>query len=247
MDPCPRVLLTFGDSSGNPSRSKRGYEDSTHYIIVTATMDAREAQRVDAEVEALKAKYFGGINPERVSFHGHRIFHNLIRYTGNRRLAEQKLKEVFKDIVKITQSMNSTINMVVMDKQSPDKNYKSARTVAISWAHASNMIRRTMLNLHPKPIGIIMLDRYDNPTNRTVSRTITQSSHFPTNPTTLTNKLIMPRPIFVNSESCNTVQLIDMIAHIVAKNNRPEVSETFTRLHTQLMPYISHTAHIAPD
>jgi len=247
MKPCPRVLLTFGDSSGNPSRSKKGYEDSTHYIVVTATMDAREAQRVDAQVESLKAKYFAGINPERVSFHGYRIFHNLIRHTGNRRLAEQKLKEVFEDIVKIAHDMNSTINMVMMDKQSPDKNYKSARTLAISWAHASNMIHRTMLNLHPKPVGIIMLDRYDDPTNRTISRIMAQSQHWPADPTAPTEQLIMPRPIFVNSESCNTVQLIDMIAHIVAKNNRPEVSETLARLHTQLTPCISHIARITPN
>lgn len=83
MESPPRALITFGDSSGNPARSKKGYEDTSHHVIVTATMDMWEAQRADAQMQSLKAKYFAGINPDRVSFHGHQLLRKLSRHGPN--------------------------------------------------------------------------------------------------------------------------------------------------------------------
>lgn len=247
MEPHPRVLLTFGDSSGNPSRSKKGYEDSAHYIVVTATMDAREAQRVDAQVQELKAKYFGGIRPERASFHGYRLLHRLIRQTGNRPRAEQLFREVFEDIVMITRSMDSTINMVILDKRFPDRNYKTTRTVIASWTHASDMIRRTLLKSQSSIIGAVMLDRYDGPTNRIVSRTMAPFLDLSMAPASSCFRAAMPRPIFVDSESCNMVQLMDMIAFLVARNKKAGASDLFAHLYAQLTPHISHTVNILAE
>lgn len=243
----PRALLTFGDSSGNPARTKRGYEDSAHYIIVTATMDMREAQRVDAQVQGLKAKYFGGISPERASFHGYKLLHRLIRQTGNRPRAEQMFHEAFEDIVVITRRMDSTINMVILDKQFPDRNYKTMRTVTTSWAHASYMIRRTMIKSQPDTVGAVMLDRYDDPTNRIVARTMAPFLDLSTAPDKSCFRAAIPRPMFVDSASCNMVQLVDMIAFLVARSKKAEASEPFARLYARLTPHISHTANISAE
>jgi len=243
MDPCPRAFLTFGDSSGNPSRSKRGYEDSTHYVIATAMMDMREAHKLDAEVEALKRKYFKKLKLERVSFHGNQLLHNLIRYTGNRRRAEEKFKGVCADIVKIAQNTNATINLVIMNKQFPREDYSTMSTVVASWAQASDMIRQNMLNLCPDAIGAILLDRYDDSTNRIVARTLTRFLEPPTNSGNPAVPKIIPRPIFVYSTTCNTIQLVDMIAFIVSGDIRHAPPGMFKNLRAQLQPHISHSPH----
>lgn len=213
----PRALLTFGDSSGNPSRSKRGYEDSTHYIIVTATMDMREAQRVDAQAEALKAKYFGGINPERVSFHGHQLLNKLFRHAGNRLHAKQQFKETFVDVVKIAKNMDSTINAVIMDKRFPDENHRSSNTITSTWTQVSQMMRQNLLDSPSGTTCAIILDRYDTATNRIVSSTISKLLHPLANPCKFSAGAPIPRPMFVDSTSCNLVQLVDMLTFAIAK------------------------------
>jgi len=238
----PRALLTFGDSSGNPARTKKGYEDSGHYIVVTATMDMREAHRVDARIQALKPKYFGKTNPERVSFHGNQLLHSLIRHIGNRRLAEQKFKEALGDIVKITQSTNATINTVVMDKHFPDASYKSSSTVIATWAQASRMLYQDILDSPPNTYCVLMLDRYDAATNRIVSSTINKFLCPLLDYSKPAPKTLIPRPVFVDSVSCSGVQLVDMIAFITAKNSKS--IDQYVQLYSQLKPALSHTVHI---
>jgi len=238
----PRAILTFGDSSGNPARTKRGYEDSRHYIVVTSTMGMREAHRVDAQVQELKSKYFRGINPERVSFHGNQLLHSLIRHTGNRRLAEQKFKEALDDIVKIAQSINATINTVVMDKHSPDMSHRSSSTVIAAWAQASRMLYQDILDSPPNTYCMLMLDRYDVATNRIVSSTINKFLCPLLAGSKLVTKTSIPRPVFVDSASCNGVQLVDMIAFIAAKNNK-SIGQ-FVELYDQLKPALSRTVRI---
>ena len=178
MEPCPRALLTFGDSSGNPSRPKRGYEDTAHHVTVTTTMEMRGAQRVDAQAQAPMEKHLGGLNPDCVPFHANRLRHKLICHTGNRHLAEQLFNKALEDIVNITKDMDSTINMVVMDKLSPARNYKPTRVVTISWAHASEMMRRTLLRSRRGVTGIVMPDRHDDPASRPVAHTMAPPRSF---------------------------------------------------------------------
>ena len=90
-------------------------------------MEMREAQRVDAQAQAPMEKHLGGLNPDCVPFHANRLPHKLIRHTGNRHLAEQLFNKALEVIVNITKDMGSTINMVVMDRPSLARNYKSTR------------------------------------------------------------------------------------------------------------------------
>ena len=243
MEPCPRALLTFGDSSGNPSRPKRGYEDTTHYIIVTAMMEMREAQRVDAQVQAPKEKYFKRTNPECVSFHAHQLLNKLFQHTGSKCLAKQKFKDIFYDVVKTAQNMNATTNVVIMDKRFPDENYRSSNTVISTWAQASRMIRLDLLNFTPNTTCAIILDRYDTATNRIVSSTMSELLRFRTVPSRSPDATSIPRPIFVDSASCNIVQLVDMLASIVAKNNVTP-TKMFVDLYAELKPTISRIVRL---
>lgn len=241
MEPCPSALLTFGDSSGNPARTKKGCEDSAHYVIVTATMDMLEARRVDAQMQFLKAKYFVGANPDRVSFHGYQLLNRLSRHGPG---AKRRFEEVFDDIIDITKNMDAVINAVVVNKGLPDEAHRTSSTVIASWAQASDMIRNTLLAGSRNAIGMTMLDRYDDSTNRIVARTMAKFLDPPMYAAKPHSVMVIPRPIFVVAESCTVLQLVDMLAYIVTKNHKGGGSGVFGRLYSQLAPHISHMSHI---
>jgi len=191
-------------------------------------------------MQSLKAKHFAGANPDRVSFHGHQLMRQLSRHGPH---AKERLKEVFDDIVDIAKGMDATISVVVTDKRFPDTNHKSASTIAASWAQASSMVRNTLVAAPRKTIGITMLDRYDNSTSRIVARTMARLLEPPMGSNRPDASTVISRPIFVVSESCTPVQLVDMLAHIEAKTHR-EDSGMFADLRSQLAPHMSRVTRI---
>jgi len=241
MEPRSGGLLTFGGSSGNPARTKRGCEDTAHYVIVTATMDMLEARQVDAQMQSLKAKYFAGANPDRVSFHGYQLLNRLSRHDPG---AKKRFGEVFDDVMGITKNMDAAINAVVMDKGLPDESHRTSSTVIASWAQASAMTRNTLLGTSRKAVSMTMLDRYGDSTNRVVARTMAKFLGPPMDPAKPHSVMGIPRPVFVVAESCPVLQLVDMLAYIVSKNYKGGGSGVFGRLYSQLEPHMSHISHI---
>lgn len=157
---------------------------------------------------------------------------------------KKRLRGVFDDIVDITKGMDATINVVVTDKRFPDINHRTASTVATSWAQASTMIRSTLIATSRKTIGITMLDRYDDSTNRIVARTMARFLEPPMDLNRPDVATVISRPIFVVSESCTMVQLVDMLAYIEAKSHREDPG-MFADLRSQVASCISHESHIA--
>ena len=246
MEPGTSVLLTFGDSSGNPSRSEKAIADTPHYIVVTITMDAREARRVGVLIQKLKIKHFGEDNLERAEFHAHALKNLLFWLFKDMTLVNKGINAIFDDIVDIVLNMDAIINVVIMDKRPANGTSSPANTVEKSWNSAFSMLYRALMRSFD-PVNMILLDRYDEATNRTVSRTVVQALRPLVNAGSPVEEAAIPRPMFVTSRSCNLVQLADMIAYIVARVNKKKDTGPFARWCALLEPKISHMVYDTVD
>ncbi len=240
MEPDTNVLLTFGDSSGNPSRSAKSIADTPYYITATITMDARESQRVGLFMQELKKKHFGGRKLERMEFHAYTMKNHLFKHTKNADLAKMHYDAIFDGIVDIVLNMNATINVVIMDKRPFSDTHQSSQITAQSWGYASFLLRRTLLSSPPGKVSMILLDRYNDETSMTVGKTIAQTLRPIAAAGGPMDRLVMPRPVFVNSMSCSQIQLANMVAYIIGKVNGDEEPESFARWYALLEPKISH-------
>ncbi len=246
MKPCTGVLLTFGDSSGNPSRSEKAIADTPHYIIVTITMDAGEARRVGVLIQELKIRHFGEDNLERAEFHAHALKNLLFWLVKDMTLVNEGINAIFDDIVGIVLDMDAIINVVIMDKRPANSASSPANTVEKSWNGASSMLCRALMRSFD-PVNMILLDRYDDATNRTVNRTVVQALRPLVNAGNPEEEAAIPRPMFVGSRSCNLVQLADVIAYIVARVSKKNDAGPFARWCALLEPKISHMAYGTVD
>ena len=197
MEPDTNVLFTFGDSSGNPSRSAKSIADTPHYITATLTMGPKEAYRIDARLQELKIKHFGKDDVEQTDFHAYALKNRLLKYTNNMALAKKQMHVIFDDIVEIAINMDAIINVVIMDKRPIDNTFRSSNTTAKSWNRAFNMLHQTLLR-SPDTVSVILLDRYDDAANRLVGKVFVQARSLLADADNFVDRPI-PLPMFVAS------------------------------------------------
>ncbi len=239
MKPGTNVLLTFGDSSGNPSRSEKAIADTPYYIVVTITTGVPEAHRIDGRMDRLKKKYFDGRRLERAEFHARVLLKHLLWQTKNIDIAHKKFEAVFDDIVEIVLDMDAIINVVIMEKRPIDEMTRLEDTTIKSWDYAAHMLQPVLLRSPPNTTNLTLLDTYDDATNRNVNEIIVQRLKPFINVGGFAGRTAM-RPVFVNSRLSNLIQLVDMIAHIMTKVSRHEDAEgSFARRYALLEPKIS--------
>ena len=243
MEPGTNVLLTFGDSSGNPSCSAKSIADTPHYIIVTITVGVREAHRLDALIQELKIKYFGKDDPEQAEFHASALRNRLFWETRNLALVDKRFAAIFDDIVDIVLNMNAVINVVIMDKRPTASSSGSIRTMINSWGYASYLLRQTLLKFPFDMVSMIMLDRYDDKTNKIVRDVVEQSLRPLVGVGDSIGRAVMPRPVFADSGFSNLIQLVDMIAYIVSRANRGKDAGLFSSRYAMLEPKFSNIFH----
>ncbi len=245
MEPDTNVLFTFGDSSGNPSRSAKSIADTPHYITATLTMGAKEAYRIDARLQELKIKHFGKDDVEQTDFHAYALKNRLLKYTNNMALAKKQMHVIFDDIVEIAINMDAIINVVIMDKRPIDNTFRSLNTTVKSWNRAFDILYQTLLR-SPDTAHVILLDQYDDVTNRIVGRIFAQAPDPFVDIDTL-RTTAMPGPMFVTSRSCNLIQLADMIAYIVARVNKSNDAGFFAHWYALIEPKISRVLYDSVD
>ena len=248
MEPGTNVLFTFGDSSGNPSRSAKGIADTTHYITVTITMPAKEAHRIDALMQHLKVTHFNQGQPEYTEFHAHQLAKRPGRSAQNNKDTDVNFKNIFDAIVNIVRDMDAIIDVVVMDKRSSDKRHKSSSIITKNWNHASDALYRTISRCSSQTTCVILL-QHDNLTNGIVSKIVTRAL-LPLASASSAGGTVIPRPFFVNSGFCNPIQLADVIAYIVGRVNAGKdarFSALFADWYDQLKPKISHMIYISAE
>ncbi len=238
MEPGTNVLLTFGDSSGNPSRSAKAIADTPHYIIVTFTTDVKEAHRIDGRMDNLKKKYFDGRRLERAEFHARVLRRSLLWQTKGMKKAKESLEAIFDDIVEIVLDMDAIINVVIMEKRPTGETLRSDNTTIKSWGCASVLLRRTLLKFPPNTTNLTLLDTSDDATNRDVNNIVMQYLQPFINVGGFAGRTAM-RPVFVNSRLSNLIQLADMVAYIMTKASRRDAEESFVRRYALLEPKIS--------
>ncbi len=239
MKPGTNVLLTFGDSSGNPSRSEKAIADGLYYIVVTITMNVTEAHRVEELMEKLKKKYFDGRRLERAEFHARVLRRSLLWQTKGMEKAKESFEAIFDDIVEIVLDMDAVINVVIMEKRPIDEMSRSEDTTIKSWDYAAHMLQRALLRSPPNTTNLTLLDTYDDATNRNVNEAIVQRLKPFINVGGFAGRTAM-RPVFVNSRLSNLIQLVDMIAYIMIKVSRHDDAEgSFARRYALLEPKIS--------
>ncbi len=245
MEPDTNVLFTFGDSSGNPSRSAKSIADTPHYITATLTMGAKEAYRIDARLQELKIKHFGTDGMEQVPFHACALRNRLFWKTRNLALVDESFAAIFDDIVDIVLNMDAIIDVVIMDKRPANSTFRSTNTTVKSWNRAFDILYQTLLR-SPDTAHVILLDRYDDVTNRIVGKIFAQAPGPFVGIDTL-RTTTMPGPMFVTSRSCNLIQLADMIAYIVAKVNKTNDAGFFARWYALIEPKISRVLYDSVD
>ena len=238
MEPGTNVLLTFGDSSGNPSRSEKAIADGLYYIVVTITMGVTEAHRIEELMEKLKKKYFDGRRLERAEFHARVLRQRLLWQTKDMEKTKESLEAIFDDIVEIVLDMDAVINVVIMEKRPIDETLRSDNTTIKSWGCASVLLRRTLLRFPPNTISMTLLDTSDDATNRDVNGIVMQYLQPFINVGGFAGRTAM-RPVFVNSRLSNLIQLADMVAYIMTKVSRRDAEESFVRRYALLEPKIS--------
>ena len=239
MEPGTNVLLTFGDSSGNPSRSAKAIADTPHYIIVTFTTGVPEAHRIDGRMDRLKKKYFDGRRLERAEFHARVLLKHMLWQTKNIDIAHKKFEAIFDDIVEIVLDMDAIINVVIMEKRPIDEMSRLEDTTIRSWSRASVLLRRTLLRFPPNTTNLTLLDTSDDATNRDVNKIVMQYLQPFINVGGFAGRTAM-KPVFVNSRLSNLIQLADMVAYIMTKASRREDAEgSFARRYALLEPKIS--------
>ena len=238
MKPGTNVLLTFGDSSGNASRSKKAIADGLYYIVVTITMGVTEAHRVEKLMEKLRKKYFDGHRLERAEFHARVLRQRLLLQTKDMTKTKESLEAIFDDIVEIVLDMDAIINVVIMEKRPIDEMSRSEDTTIKSWGYASHMLQRILLRSPPNTTNLTLLDTYDDATNRDVNKIVMQYLQPFVNVGGFAGRTAM-RPVFVNSRLSNLIQLVDMVAYIMTKASRRDAEGSFARRYAQLEPKIS--------
>ena len=238
MEHGTNVLLTFGDSSGNPSRSEKAIADGLYYIVVTITMGVTEAHRIEELMEKLKKKYFDGRRLERAEFHARVLRQRLLWQTKDMEKTKESLEAIFDDIVEIVLDMDAVINVVIMEKRPIDETLRSDNTTIKSWGCASVLLRRTLLRFPPNTISMTLLDTSDDATNRDVNGIVMQYLQPFINVGGFAGRTAM-RPVFVNSRLSNLIQLADMVAYIMTKVSRRDAEESFVRRYALLEPKIS--------
>jgi len=239
------ALLMFGDSSGNPSMARGGFVDSRHFIAGTITMDAGEAHRVDEAILGIKRRYFSRADPVRIEFHGSALRKKLNLHTGNRARAEKMFYSIFNELVDVTSDSGALVNMVIMDKVAPVETSGHVGVISRTWGHAADLFRQNLFRSERETVGISILDRYDDATNRVVSKAIAQSLE---QIGSFAQKAIgaIPHPILVDSRSSNIIQLIDIITYIVASNVNESNGTEFTKMYRRLLPSIGRIINLKP-
>jgi len=131
-------------------------------------------------------------------------------------------------IVKIVEANDFVVNMVITDKGRPGKKagYKGVATT--SWFRAADMFRQNLLRAPQEAVGIAILDRYDDATNRVVGRAVSRGLTRPDLESHAKSAAI-PYPMFVDSRSSNLVQLVDMVTYVVARGESSPEDEAFSR------------------
>jgi len=231
------TMLMFGDSSGTPSLTGGGLAGSPHYIVGAITMNAPAARRVDSLVLDLKRRHLG-TDPMRVDLHGSALRKTLSRITRDRDATETVFGAVVSGVIRIAEANDFSINMVITDKSRSSKKSGYKAVARASWSHATDMFCQDMLRVKRETVGIAILDRYDDATNRVVGRAVSQGL---SQLDLLRNakSTAMPYPMFVDSRSSNLVQLVDMITYVVARHEASPDDEAFLKWRRRLSPRIS--------
>lgn len=220
------TMLMFGDSSGNPSLTSGGLAGSARYIVGTAIMDAPTARRIDSLVLGLKRRHLG-IDPMKVDLHGSALRKTLSRITRDRDSAESVFGSMVNGIIKIVEGNDFVINMVITDKGRPSEKTGYKGVARTSWFRAADMFRQNMLRVSHETVGIAILDRYDDATNRVVGRAVSHGLS-QLDPVRHPRCTAIPYPMFVDSRSSNLVQLVDMVTYVVARNETSPEDEAFS-------------------
>jgi len=129
------AMLMFGDSSGNPSLTGGGLAGSARYIVGTAIMNAPTARRIDSLVLGLKRGHMGA-DPMGAEMHGNALKKALYRHTKDKTAAEMAFGAMVNGIIKIVETNDFVINMVITDKGRPSEKIgykKVVRTSGLMW------------------------------------------------------------------------------------------------------------------
>jgi len=237
------AMLMFGDSSGNPSLTSGGLAGSAHYIVGTAIMNAPTARRIDSLVLGLKRRHLG-IDPMKVDLHGSALRKTISRITRDRNAAEMAFASMVNGIIKIVETNDFAINMVITDKGNPGKKAGYKKIVRASWSHAADMFCQNMMRVPHETVGIAILDRYDDATNRVVGRAVSQGLS-QLDLVRHAKSTAIPYPIFVDSRSSNLVQLVDIVTYVVARCESVPEDGAFSRWRDRLLPRIDRVMRVS--
>ncbi|MDD9808758.1 MAG: DUF3800 domain-containing protein [Thaumarchaeota archaeon] len=239
------TMLMFGDSSGNPSLTGGGLAGSPHYIVGTITMNAPTARRIDSLVLDLKRRHLGA-DPMKAELHGSALKKALFRRTRDRDAAEREFGAMVNGVIRIANTNDFFINMVITDKGRPNEKAGYKKVIRASWSHAADKFCQNLLRVTHETVGITILDRYDDATNRVVGRAVSQSMS-QLGLVRHARSAAIPHPMFVDSRSSNLVQLVDMITYVVARHESNPSDEAFSRWYRRLLPRIGSIVSISVD
>jgi len=237
------AMLMFGDSSGNPSRASGGFADSPHHIVGTAIMNAPTARRIDSLVLGLKRRHLGA-DPMGAELHGNALRKALYRRAGDKDAAEMAFGAMANGIIKIVETNDIVVNMVITDKGKPGKKAGYKGVVRTSWSYAADMFCHSMLRVPHETVGIAILDRYDDATNRVVGRAVSLGLS-QLDLVRHARCAAIPYPIFVDSRSSNLVQLVDMVTYVMARGESSPEDEAFAGWRGRLLPRIDRVMRVS--
>jgi len=237
------AMLMFGDSSGNPSRASGGFADSPYYIVGTATMSAPTARRVDAQVLDLKRRHLGA-DPMGAEMHGNVLKKALYRHTKDKTSAEMSFGAMVSGIINIAETSDFAINMVIIDKGQPIRKAGYKGVARTAWFRAADMFCQDMLRVQSETVGVAVLDRYDDATNRVVGRAVSQGLS-QLDPLRHARCTAIPYPMFIDSRSSNLVQLVDMLTYVVARDEAGPEDEAFSGWRSRLSPRIDKVVRVS--
>jgi len=93
-------------------------------------------------------------------------------------------------------------------------------------------------------VGIAILDRYDDATNRVVGRAVSQGLS-QLGRVRHPRSTAVPYPMFVDSRSSNLVQLVDMITYVVARDETSQEDGAFSGWRRRLSARIDRTIRLS--
>jgi len=236
------AMLMFGDSSGNPSRTSGGLAGSARYIVGTAIVNAPTARRIDSLVLDLKRRHLGA-GSTGTELHGNALRKALYRRASDKDAAEMAFASMANGIVKIVETNDIVINMVITDKGKPGKKTGYKGVVRTSWFRAADMFCQNMMRVPHETVGIAILDRYDDATNRIVGRAVSQGLS-QLDPVRHAKSTAIPYPMFVDSRSSNLVQLVDMVTYVMSRGESSPEDEAFSGWRGRLLPRIDKVVRV---